>query len=224
LTEFEQYDDYYNPEYSNPPAPVGSQPVFSGTRAAYGTSMLASHHSATSPSYLSGRNGYGSFTNNEVANTAANPYATTVFAATSVKAVEDENFMLKRRIEELKKQVSDLVATNEYLLSQNAHLRLNNMNVNAIMAKEVQNVTGAGGVTGTSVVQTLVSMAPSMGMTPSLSVAATPISLSSISTGPAVVSLPAASISQPLPAVVSMSHQAQSVYPMVTTQGVLPPN
>jgi hypothetical protein len=76
-----------------------------------------------------------------------------------MKAMEDENFMLKRRIEELKKQVSDLVATNEYLLSQNATLRLTNMQ------KESQGVSGAS-------VVSLVSMAQPMGLTPSMSVAA----------------------------------------------------
>lgn len=39
--------------------------------------------------------------------------------------VEEENLMLRRRVEELKKQVSDLSATNEVLLEQNARYRLN---------------------------------------------------------------------------------------------------
>ncbi|KAH9513234.1 hypothetical protein Btru_034437 [Bulinus truncatus] len=38
--------------------------------------------------------------------------------------LEDENTMLRRRIEELKKQVSDLTAINEVLLDQNARYRI----------------------------------------------------------------------------------------------------
>lgn len=37
---------------------------------------------------------------------------------------EEENSLLHRKVEELKKQVADLVATNEFLLDQNAQLRL----------------------------------------------------------------------------------------------------
>lgn len=37
---------------------------------------------------------------------------------------EEENSLLRRKVEELKKQVSDLVATNEFLLGQNAQLRM----------------------------------------------------------------------------------------------------
>jgi hypothetical protein len=117
-----------------------------------------------------------------------------------MKALEDENFMLKRRIEELKKQVTDLTATNEYLLSQNAHFRL----------------TKDSGTTA-SVVQTLVSMSQPLGMTMTTPMTSLPsVSMTS-------------SMSQPQLPVVSMAHpvslsQPQNVYPMVTTQGVLPPN
>lgn len=38
-------------------------------------------------------------------------------------ALEEENSALRRRVEELKKQVADLMATNEFLLEQNAQLR-----------------------------------------------------------------------------------------------------
>ena len=36
----------------------------------------------------------------------------------------EENFLLRRKVDELRKQVSDLQATNEFLLDQNAHLRI----------------------------------------------------------------------------------------------------
>ena len=40
------------------------------------------------------------------------------------QALEEENAALRRRVEELKKQVADLTATNEVLLEQNARLRV----------------------------------------------------------------------------------------------------
>jgi hypothetical protein len=41
----------------------------------------------------------------------------------SARYLEEENAALRRRIDELKKQVADLMATNEFLLEQNAQLR-----------------------------------------------------------------------------------------------------
>lgn len=40
------------------------------------------------------------------------------------QVLEEENIALRRRVEELKKQVADLTATNEVLLEQNARLRV----------------------------------------------------------------------------------------------------
>ncbi len=40
-----------------------------------------------------------------------------------MRDLEDENVMLRRKIDDLRKQVSDLTATNEVLLEQNARLR-----------------------------------------------------------------------------------------------------
>ncbi|KAK3587865.1 hypothetical protein CHS0354_019744 [Potamilus streckersoni] len=42
----------------------------------------------------------------------------------SYQLLEDENLMLRRKVEELKKQVADLTATNEVLLEQNARYRV----------------------------------------------------------------------------------------------------
>ncbi|CAL8110441.1 unnamed protein product [Orchesella dallaii] len=136
-------------------------------------------------------------------------------SAETIKALEDENFMLKRRIEELK-------TSNEFLLSQNAQLRLNSSLSVSRTSVGVENVQVQPTVGVTSgVVQTMVSMAQPM-LTPSLSVAATqPLStISTLST----VSMPPVSISQALPVVSIAQHQPQPqpVYPMVTTQGVLP--
>lgn len=38
--------------------------------------------------------------------------------------IQHENMLLKQRVEELQKQVSDLSTTNEFLLDQNAQLRM----------------------------------------------------------------------------------------------------
>ncbi|XP_052806220.1 zinc finger CCCH domain-containing protein 10-like isoform X2 [Mya arenaria] len=42
----------------------------------------------------------------------------------SYQLLEDENSMLRKKVDELKKQVADLTATNEVLLEQNARYRL----------------------------------------------------------------------------------------------------
>lgn len=54
---------------------------------------------------------------------------------------EEENAMLRRKVEELKKQVSDLAATNEVLLEQNARYRANKLNVNTPIVTVSQVVT-----------------------------------------------------------------------------------
>lgn len=45
-------------------------------------------------------------------------------AETRTLFLDEENTMLRKKIEELKKQVSDLTASNEFLLDQNAQLRM----------------------------------------------------------------------------------------------------
>ncbi|XP_064613544.1 zinc finger CCCH domain-containing protein 10-like [Liolophura sinensis] len=47
----------------------------------------------------------------------------------SYQLLEDENTMLRRKVDELKKQVADLTATNEVLLEQNARYRVSKSNV-----------------------------------------------------------------------------------------------
>lgn len=161
------------------------------------------------------RNGYNTGASND------SSVAAYLHSAETIKALEDENFMLKRRIEELK-------TSNEFLLNQNAQLRLNSTlsvsraSVGVENTVQVQPAVGVASV-ASGVVQTMVSLAQPMGLTPSLSVAATQ-PLSTISTLP-TVSMPAVSLSQALPVVSIAQHQPQpqsAVYPMVTTQGVLP--
>ena len=61
--------------------------------------------------------------------------------ATDVRLLEEENMMLRRKVEELKKQVSDLAATNEVLLEQNARYRSANRNNSATTASSLPIVT-----------------------------------------------------------------------------------
>ncbi len=45
-------------------------------------------------------------------------------AAAEADMLKQENVLLKQRVEELKKQVTDLTTTNDFLLEQNADLRM----------------------------------------------------------------------------------------------------
>lgn len=68
-----------------------------------------------------------------------------------IRMLEDENTMLRKKIDELKKQVSDLTATNEFLLDQNAQLRLNKQTTNVtavtVPAVTITNTVPAGAST-----------------------------------------------------------------------------
>lgn len=55
--------------------------------------------------------------------------------------LEDENALLRKKIEELKKQVSDLTATNEFLLDQNAQLRMSGKRTANVTSVTVPAVT-----------------------------------------------------------------------------------
>jgi hypothetical protein len=62
-------------------------------------------------------------------------------AETRTLLLDDENTMLRKKIEELKKQVSDLTATNEFLLDQNAQLRMGGKRTANVTAVTVPAVT-----------------------------------------------------------------------------------
>lgn len=57
--------------------------------------------------------------------------------------LEEENTMLRRKVEELKKQVADLTATNEVLLEQNARYRVNKSNTVQAVNSLSQQLTSA---------------------------------------------------------------------------------
>ena len=55
----------------------------------------------------------------------------TVKTTTDYRLLEEENVLLRRKVDELKKQVHDLAATNEVLLEQNARYRVSKVSVTA---------------------------------------------------------------------------------------------
>ncbi|XP_060518009.1 uncharacterized protein LOC132696900 [Cylas formicarius] len=57
--------------------------------------------------------------------------------------LEEENNLLHKEIAQLKKQVQDLTATNEFLLDQNATLRVSNKHNNSIPAVSLTNTNAA---------------------------------------------------------------------------------
>lgn len=210
----------FMPPHSEPhPQPVQPMPP---TSAPETHQFAFAHQNPATSTYAaiatSARNGYST------ASTADTTVAAYIHSTETIKALEDENFMLKRRIEELK-------TSNEFLLNQNAQLRLNSSlsvsrtSVGVENAVQVAPAVGVASV-ASGVVQTMVSLAQPMGITPALSVAATHNqTLSTISTLPTVSMQPAVSISQALPIVSIAQHAAPpqpAVYPMVTTQGVIP--
>jgi len=78
--------------------------------------------------------------------------------------LHEENLLLRRKIEDLKKQVSDLMATNEFLLDQNAHMRIQGKlpTVSTVATVTIPTVTIANSVTVpvTSSVTALGSLCP----------------------------------------------------------------
>ena len=58
--------------------------------------------------------------------------------------VQEENHQLRTQLSELEKRVSDLTATNEFLLDQNAQLRLGVKPAPAASVSNVVPVSGLG--------------------------------------------------------------------------------
>jgi len=78
--------------------------------------------------------------------------------------LHEENLLLRKKVEDLKKQVSDLMATNEFLLDQNAHMRIQGKlpTVSTVATVTIPTVTIANSVTVpvTSSVTALGSLCP----------------------------------------------------------------
>ncbi|XP_012270972.1 zinc finger CCCH domain-containing protein 10 [Orussus abietinus] len=123
--------------------------------------------------------------------------------------LEDENALLRKKIEELKKQVSDLTATNEFLLDQNAQLRMSGKRTANVTAVTVPAVTITNTVPPSQAPtpQQMVNAAVAAGTlrTVTASVATVPVSIATV----APVSIAAVSmapVSIP-PSIVTMAQQ-----------------
>lgn len=151
-----------------------------------------------------------------------------VIARNEARAIvlEDENALLRKKIEELKKQVSDLTATNEFLLDQNAQLRMSGKrtNVTAVTVPAVT-ITNTVPPSQAPTPQQMVNAAVAAGTlrTVTASVATVPVSIATV----APVSISAVSmapVSIP-PPIVTMAQQTISMSgsgPQATNQQ--PPN
>ncbi|EFN71948.1 Zinc finger CCCH domain-containing protein 10 [Camponotus floridanus] len=142
--------------------------------------------------------------------------------------LEDENALLRKKIEELKKQVSDLTATNEFLLDQNAQLRMSGKRTANVTAVTVPAVTITNTVPPSQAPtpQQMVNAAVAAGTlrTVTASVATVPVSIATVApVSIAAVSMAPVSIPPPI---VTMAQQTISMSgsgpPQATNQQ--PPN
>ena len=130
----------------------------------------------------------------------------------SARYLEEENAALRRRIDELKKQVADLMATNEFLLEQNAQLRT-----------KAQPPPSAASLAPPPLPQLSTELMGQQRAT-DLSVGVVPASLGMQVNAQTMSGLPVSSIaSMSLPTSVSLSNSAPLVsYPIITTQAMRP--
>jgi len=133
----------------------------------------------------------------------------------STRYLEEENAALRRRIDELKKQVADLMATNEFLLEQNAQLRTIGK------AGQAQTQASAPALAPPSLPQLSSDLMGQQRAT-DLGVGVVPASLGM--QAQTMSGLPVSSIaSMSLPTSVSLSNSAPLVsYPIITTQSMRP--
>lgn len=127
-----------------------------------------------------------------------------------VLLIEEENNLLHKQIAELKKQVSDLTATNEFLLDQNAQLRVSSKRTTAnVTSVTVPAVT----ITNTTVPPINTSAPPPQQMirTVTASVATVPVSIATVSAGSHPVSMGAVSMTPQAVPTVSIASTAQQI-------------
>ncbi|XP_015509197.1 zinc finger CCCH domain-containing protein 10 [Neodiprion pinetum] len=127
--------------------------------------------------------------------------------------LEDENALLKKKIEELKKQVNDLTATNEFLLDQNAQLRMSGKRTTNVTAVTVPAVTITNTVPPSQAPtpQQMVNAAVAAGTlrTVTASVATVPVSIATV-TPVSIAAVSMAPVSIP-PPIVTMAQQTISM-------------
>ncbi|KAJ9580186.1 hypothetical protein L9F63_004129, partial [Diploptera punctata] len=132
-------------------------------------------------------------------------YATPVLDARTL-LLDEENSMLRKKVDELKKQVSDLTATNEFLLDQNAQLRMGGKrtaNVTAVVPAVTITNTGA------PTMQQMVNAAVAAGAirTVTASVATVPVSIAAVAGAPVSIATVSMAPVQIPPPVVTMAQQ-----------------
>ncbi|XP_020282356.1 zinc finger CCCH domain-containing protein 10-like [Pseudomyrmex gracilis] len=197
-------------DYMGPPEP--KRRIVSGeTVVHFEASPLVSQQHATQPTVTPG-------------------YYYPVIPRNEARAIvlEDENALLRKKIEELKKQVSDLTATNEFLLDQNAQLRMSGKRTANVTAVTVPAVTITNTVPPSQAPtpQQMVNAAVAAGTlrTVTASVATVPVSIATVApVSIAAVSMAPVSIPPPI---VTMAQQTISMSgsgpPQATNQQ--PPN
>ncbi|XP_063223907.1 zinc finger CCCH domain-containing protein 10-like [Bacillus rossius redtenbacheri] len=148
--------------------------------------------------------------------------------------VEDENMMLRKKVEVLKKQVSDLTATNEFLLDQNAQLRMGSKRTASVTAVTVPAVTITNTGAPTMQVQPITAqIQPAQAPTPqqmvnaavaagalrtvTASVATVPVSIAAVAGAPVSIATVSMAPVQIPPPVVTMAQQT------LTVEGPPPP-
>ena len=147
------------------------------------------------------------------------------------QSLEDENSALRRRIDDLKKQVADLMATNDFLLDQNAQLRALSKAGQAAAAVQTavaqaqasqaaavasEDVTTVTVPTGT--VHPVVAVATGAGFQPVGVTATVELPVVSIGSLSAATGLPVSSIAASLSSVMSTSSSAPLIsYPIMAT-------
>lgn len=119
--------------------------------------------------------------------------------------LEEENSILRQRVAELKKRVDDLQATNEFLLEQNAQMRINDKGAASLTAVTVPAVT----ITNTAQMQP--AQAPNHQVmnaairTVTASVATVPVSIAAVAGTPCSIATVSMAPVQIPPAVVTMA-------------------
>ncbi|KAG8298078.1 zinc finger CCCH domain-containing protein 10-like [Homalodisca vitripennis] len=119
--------------------------------------------------------------------------------------LEEENAILRQRVAELKKRVDDLQATNEFLLEQNAQMRINDKGAASLTAVTVPAVT----ITNTAQMQP--AQAPNHQVmnaairTVTASVATVPVSIAAVAGTPCSIATVSMAPVQIPPAVVTMA-------------------
>lgn len=147
--------------------------------------------------------------------------------------LEEENVVLRRRLEELKKQVSDLTVTNEFLLDQNAQLRLGSKRTTTSLAAltvPAVTITNAGQplpaqiTSAQTPTQQQMMVATGTLRTVAASVAAVPVSIATVAGTPvSIATVSMAPVSMQPPVVTMAQQSVVGVSQTISVSGPPPP-